>query len=123
MNTKNTELRLHKLSDIFDELPKKLSLEIERKYEHFKEDENFELVPVRYSFNTTLGNEEDQKIKYKITDLNIGQLLELHDNSFVKWRYVFEKSTNYFVYDYNFKLMNNFILALKVIIDNDINNM
>lgn len=121
MKTENTELRLHKLSDIFGQLPAKISSEIKRKYEHFKEDENHDLVPIRYSFNTTLGNAEDQKTKYKITDLTIEQLLELHNNSFVNWRYVFESSTNYMVYDYNFKLMNNFILALKVIIDDDIN--
>lgn len=120
MNTENTELRLHKLSDIFDELPGEISSEIKTKYEHFKEDENDELVPVRYSFNTTVGNEKDQEIKYKITDLTIDQLLELHDNSFVNWRYVFESASNYMVYDYNFKLMSNFIIALKVIIDNKI---
>lgn len=121
MKTESTELRLHKLSDIFAGLPGKISAEVKRKYEHFKEDDNNELVPVRYSFNTTFGNENDQKMKYKITDLTIDQLLELHDNSFVNWRYVFESTTNYMVYDYNFKLMSNFIIALKVIIDDNIN--
>ena len=45
------------------------------------------------------------------------EFLKLHSNGFEKWRYVYEIEEQYYSYEFNFNLMNEFIKALLNTID------
>lgn len=119
-NTPTKIKKTHLLLDLFTTLPLKISKIIREKYEEFKLIKSENLVPVRLSNNTDFNNPNDQIIKYDILNLTVEELLEIHNKSFPEWRYSYATEDYYYVTDFNFKLMNDFILALKYVIDNQI---
>ena len=68
--------------------------------------------PIKFSFNTYSENEKDKKDENNITELNISNLLKLHNESFVKWRYLYEIENEYYYFEFNFKLMDDFINSI-----------
>lgn len=119
-NTPTKIKKTHLLMDLFTTLPLKISKAIKEKYDELKLIKSENLVPIRLSTNTNFGNPDDQINKYNILNLTIEELLEIHNKSFPKWRYSYATESHYYVTDFNFKLMNDFILALKYVIDNQI---
>ena len=111
-------LKTHKLLQLFKILPHKVSKKITQKYNELKVIDSENLPIIRLSNNTDIDNPEDQKTKYDMKNLTIEQLLEIHNESFPEWRYAYATEEKYYVIDYNFKLMNDFILSMIYVIDN-----
>lgn len=122
-NTPTKLKKTHLLLDLFTTLPLKISKKVRDKYEELKSLESENLSIIRLSTNTDLGNPDDQITKYNMLNLNIEELLEIHNKSFPEWRYSYATEDYYYVTDFNFKLMNDLILALKYVIDSQINKI
>lgn len=113
----------HKLEEIYPQLPDKIRQKIEEKYLKMEVEDEESLHIIKLSINTEKGNPADQKTKYKMENLSVKELLEIHNESFIKWRYSFESPNHYVSHDYNIKLMCKFILSLKSVCDDMINNV
>jgi len=107
----------HKLNKIFQSLDKDLQQEIEKKYNENKLDSTNDLKTIKLAFNTEENNPEDQTSNFDINDLVLDDLLNIHSEGFVKWRYAYEVENKYYSYEFNFNLMNEFIKALLFIIE------
>lgn len=109
--TQTKEIKKHELSLLYGKLPLRVARKVNKKYIELNKIDS-ELAIIRLSSNTDIGNPEDQITKYHMPSLTIEQLLEVHNNSFPEWRYAYSTEEEYMVIDYNFKLMNDFILAM-----------
>lgn len=111
----------HKLEELFKKLPSEYQSKIDKKYQLKKELKNEKLKPIKFSFNSNLGNEEISKDDNNITQLNIIDFLKIHNESFVKWRYLYEiKKDEYYYFEFNFKLMDDFINSIIEVIKEEI---
>lgn len=111
----------HRLEEIFKQIPIEYQSIIEHKYESKRKQKNEKLKPIKFSFNSFLGNEKDSKDENNITELNITNLLKIHNESFVKWRYMYElEKEEYYCYEFNFKLMDDFINSIIEVINEKI---
>lgn len=110
-------IHTHELNKIFSCLDVSRRREIENKYNEYKLNTSNKLQPIKLSFNTNVNNPEDRKNKNDITNLSLIEFLKLHSNGFEKWRYVYEIEEQYYSYEFNFNLMNEFIKALLNTID------
>lgn len=103
----------HKLDELFKKLPTEYKSKIEQKYELKKALKSKKLKPIKFSFNSISENEKDLKNENNITHLSILDLLKIHNDSFVKWRYLYEiKKSEYYYFEFNFKLMDDFINSI-----------
>ncbi|WP_430426737.1 hypothetical protein [Maribacter litoralis] len=111
----------HKLEKLFNKLPAEFKAEIEEIYQQKKKLENKKLKPIKVSFNSNFGNKENIKNENNITDLSITELLKIHNESFVKWRYLYEiKGNEHYYFEFNFKLMDDFINSVIEVIEGKI---
>jgi hypothetical protein len=111
----------HKLEELFNKLPGELKLKIENNYQQKSKIKNDNLRPIKFSFNSFLGNEEDSRDINNITQLSIMDLLRIHNESFLKWRYLYEiKKDEYYSFEYNFKLMDDFVNSVLDVIKESI---
>ena len=111
----------HKLEKLFNKLPAECKAEIEEKYQQKKKLENKNLKPIKLGFNSDFGNKENSKNENNITVLNITELLKIHNESFVKWRYLYEiKGNEFYYFEFNFKLMDDFINSVIEVIEGKI---
>lgn len=117
--TQAKEIKKHEFLVLYEKLPLKIGRKIKKKYDELSKLES-DLPIIRLSSNTDFGNPDDQITKYHMPSLTIEQLLEVHNNSFPEWRYAFATEERHFVIDYNFKLMNDFILAMIHVIEEEI---
>lgn len=117
----NKEKGGHKLDEIFYSLDDNLQKEIEDIYNKNKLNSKNDIYPIKLSFNTENNNPQDQIDQFDIGNLTLGRLLKIHSDGFVKWRYAYEIKDQYYNYEFNFNLMNEFIKALLNIIDIKIN--
>lgn len=107
----------HRLDEIFKELPQDLQLEIDKEFEFNKENSLKDLFPIKLSFNVTTKERAIGKDPNDILNLTLFDLLKIHSNGFVNWRYAYEKKDHYYYYEFNFNLMREFIKSLITIID------
>ncbi|AQX51315.1 hypothetical protein [Elizabethkingia anophelis] len=109
ISSEQPSIQGHKLDILFNSLPENEKIQLKRKY-LLKKEKN--LHPYKISFNSYDNNPEDSQDKNNITELTLEQLLEIHSDSFIKWRYIFEISDEYYSYEFNFNLINNFAEAI-----------
>ena len=114
-------IKEHKLEKIFLSLSDNMRVEITRRYDGNKLNSKNVLYPIKLSFNTENNNPQDQINRFNIGNLSLENLLMIHSDGFIKWRYAFEIEEGYYNYEFNFNLMNEFIKALLSIIDSKIN--
>ena len=113
----NKKIHDHKLDKIFLSLDSNLQKKIEHKYNENKLNNKNDLYPIKLSFNTANCNPQDQVDEFNISNLTLDNLLRIHTDGFIKWRYAYEVEETYYNYEFNFNLMNEFIKALLSIID------
>ena len=112
----------HKLEKLYNKVPLEYQSEIEKKYELKKETKNEKLKPIKLCFNAHIDNKENSKDENNITQLSITELLKIHSESFIKWRYLYEINENeYYYYEFNFKLMDDLINSIIEVINEQIN--
>ena len=111
----------HKLGKIFLLLSDNLQKEIEHRYQENILTSNNEILPIKLSFNTENNNPLDQIDEFDIGNLTLKNILKIHSDGFLKWRYAYEVKELYYSYEFNFNLMNEFIKALLSIIHFKIN--
>ena len=112
----------HRLEKLYNKLPLEYQSKIKKKYELKKQIKNENLKPIKLCFNAHIGNKENSKDENNITQLSITELLEIHSESFIKWRYLYEiKKDEYYYYEFNFKLMDDLINSIIEIINEEIN--
>lgn len=116
IDTKKT-IREHKLDKIFKSLDKNLQQEIEKKYVENKLNSKNDFKSIKLAFNTEENNPEDQVDNFDIKNLKLNDLLNIHSDGFIKWRYAYEVENEYYSYEFNFNLMNEFIKGLLYIIE------
>ncbi|SNQ42325.1 HEPN domain-containing protein [Cellulophaga lytica] len=101
----------HNLEVLFKMLKDEIKLQIEEKYIKKKKIKNPDLKAFMFSMHSC--NERDSSKKSNIANLSLSDLLRVHNSSFVEWRYLYEiNSEEYYYYEYNFKLMDDFITSL-----------
>lgn len=111
----------HRLDKLFYSLDHNLRKQIEDRYNKNKVEFKNDIYPIKLSFNTVNKNPYDQINEFDIGNLKLKNLLKIHSDGFVKWRYAFDVEEKYYSYEFNFNLMNEFIKALLSIIDRKIN--
>ena len=101
----------HRLDIIYSKIEGNIQKEIEREFEYFKTHSSEKLYPIKFSFNSFQNNPEDIHDKQP-RDLSVIELLDLHSNGFVKWRYLYEVKDEYYSYEFDFEQLNSFAKAL-----------
>ncbi|AZA60798.1 hypothetical protein [Chryseobacterium indoltheticum] len=99
--------RIHFLDALYEKIPDKIKLEIESEFSK-RRNQKLGLTSVKLCFENDPKNMNDDK---DIDNLSIEELLKLHSNSFVEWRYHFEKPQGCCI-EYNFRLMFIFIQSI-----------
>lgn len=117
IETNKTLKNKHELDKIFLLLSKKLQCDIEERYLENRLNSNNELYPIKLTFNTKKNNLEDYANESEIENLTLHDLLKIHGNGFIKWRYTYEIDDVYYNYEFNFNLMNEFIKTLISVIN------
>ncbi|WP_405250738.1 hypothetical protein [Dokdonia sp. Asnod3-C12] len=112
----------HKLEELFDYLPLETQNKIERNYnsKKLKTNSKEKLKAIKFSYNTSLNNNSDREDKNDIANLNIKELLRLHNDSFVNWRYSYEVKNYTYSIEFNFKLIDDFVESLIETIENEL---
>lgn len=123
LETNKALKKKHELDKIFLFLSKDLQREIEVRYLENRLNSKNAFYPIKLSFNTKINDPEDQVNAFDIENLTLSDLLKIHGDGFVKWRYAYEIDNNYYNYEFNFNLMNEFIKALISVIDNKTGNI
>ena len=106
----------HGLDEIFSLFSKGLQRDIKEQYLQNRLNSKNEFYPIKLTFNTN-NNPEDYVNASDIENLTLEDLLKIHGNGFIKWRYAYEIDDKYYNYEFNFNLMNEFIKALISIIN------
>lgn len=119
----NKTIHEHRLDKIFKSLDKNIQQEIEEKYLNNKLLSPNDIYPIKFSFNTEINNIKDQENEYDVANLTLENLLKVHSNGFINWRYLYEVEDKYYNYEFNFNLMNEFIKALLYIINKKSKNI
>ena len=106
------KIRDHKLDMLFLSLSDNTRIEIEKSYDTNRLKSNNDLFPIKLAFNTENNNPQDKRNDFDIENLSLDNLLKIHSDGFIKWRYAYEIEEKYYSYEFNFNLMNEFIKAL-----------
>ena len=118
--TTKLDLTGHKFFDLYKQLPVPIKLKIETKYRDNILNSDKELTKIRIILSKVQGPEKPHNPDSKINDdMSIEDLLILHNDSFINWRYLYEVNEAGYEYEYDFKLMVSFARSLIEVI-NDI---
>ena len=110
-------IREHKLDVIYNLLPNIIKIEIKEKYEEYKKKSEVKIYPFKLAFNTEIDDERNQIDKFDIDNLTLENLLKVHSDGFIKWRYAYEIKQMYYSFEFNPQLMDAFIKSLIYIIE------
>ena len=118
--TTKSDLTGHKFHDLYKKLPGPIKLKIETKYRDHVLNSDKELTKIRIILSKVEGPDKPHNPDSKINDeMSIEDLLILHNDSFINWRYLYEVNEAGYEYEYDFKLMVSFAKSLIEVI-NDI---
>jgi hypothetical protein len=107
--TTGKNLEGHEIWVLFKHLPQETKIEIESRFEEFRKQKNEKLSS--YRVKLTRGDNEE-KVNKNTENLSLKDFLVLHNHSFVNWRYLYEIQEEGYLYEYNFKQMDDFVKAL-----------
>lgn len=113
--TTGKNLEGHEIWVLFKQLPQETKIEIESRFEEFRKKKNEKLSS--YRVKLTRGDNEEKESK-NTENLSLKDFLVLHNHSFVNWRYLYEIQEEGYLYEYNFKQMDDFVKALIETINN-----
>lgn len=116
--TTGKNLEGHEIWTLFKQLPKETKTDIESKFIDFRKTKNEKLSS--YRVKLTQGNKETNENR-NTENLSLKDFLILHTHSFNNWRYLYEIKEEGYLYEYNFKQMDDFIRALIETINNERN--
>lgn len=116
LETKET-IKEHKLNVVYNLLPKIIRIEIKEKYEEYKKNSEFKIYPFKLAFNTEFEDKRNQVDKFDIYNLTLENLLKVHSDGFIKWRYAYEIKQIYYSYEFKPQLMDAFIKSFIWIVD------
>jgi hypothetical protein len=116
--TKKSDLTGHKFYDLYKQLPGPIKLKIETKYRDHISNSEKELTKIRIILSKVEVPEKPHSPDSKINDdMSIEDLLILHNDSFINWRYLYEVNVAGYEYEYDFKLMVSFAKSLIEVIN------
>jgi hypothetical protein len=116
--TTDVELKSHQFWILYKQLPDSIKTRIESKYQKTKLNAGHELTKYRIKVNQIKDSDKSENPDSLINDnSSIEDLLNLHNDSFNNWRYLYELNEGGFEYEYDFRLMNAFAKALVEIIN------
>lgn len=116
--TKKSDLKGHKFYDLYKQLPGPIKLKIETKYRDHISNSEKELTKIRIILSKVEVPEKSHNPDSKINDdMSIEDLLILHNDSFINWRYLYEVNVAGYEYEYDFKLMVSFAKSLIEVIN------
>ena len=116
--TTKLDLIGHKFFDLYKQLPVSVKLKIETKYRDNILNSDKELTKIRIILSKVQGPEKPHNQDSKINDdMSIEDLLILHNDSFINWRYLYEVNEAGYEYEYDFKLMVSFARSLIEVIN------
>jgi hypothetical protein len=116
--TTKSDLTGHKFYDLYKQLPSHVKLKIETKYREHVLNSEKELTKIRIIMSKVNGPDKPNNPDSKINDdMSIEDLLILHNDSFINWRYLYEVNAAGYEYEYDFKLMNSFASSLIEVIN------
>lgn len=102
----------HDFVKLYNQIPKEVQLKVEQKFNEKKTNLSSELTSFTINVYDKKIGSNFKETSIDASKISIIDLLEVHKNSFVNWRYLFEIPDGGYTYQYDFKLMFALVASL-----------